>query len=141
MSASIKDAKPGERWEFFDGKHVAHGQVVAINGGAFMAWGTAFGATICALDDLRPGWKKVANADGTPYEEPKPLPDFGECWAARDRDGEAVLTSTRPFLPHEGSTCWDTHDDSLTLKGMSFRPELPWDKTACKVRVRLEVVE
>jgi hypothetical protein len=82
---------------------------------------------------------KVANSDGTPYEEPAPMPDFGVCWAARAKSGRVMIS---PSMPTLGSTgLWRVRDsDYVVIGAFSFRPDLPWDKTACKVRVRLEVV-
>lgn len=145
MSASIKDAKPGERFELEHGKDedpsvatiVLLGQTVAV------AWCNPHlirrnGQPSCGIDPLFEfdfaGWRKTHNADGTPYEEPPPLPEFGECWAERDRDGVVIL-SDEPIRP-------DRVCSSLIVVGkIAFRPDLPWDRTACKVRVRLEVAE
>ena len=62
----------------------------------------------------------------------------GECWAARDEDGEVCLFREKPEL---NGDVWDcTFETGVKIGYISFRPDLPWNETACKVRVRLEVV-
>ena len=67
----------------------------------------------------------------------------GECWAARDEDGTVCLFYGHPekFDKSPVGGHWDTSGQLVNLGHISFRPELPWNETACKVRVRLEVVE
>jgi hypothetical protein len=132
MSA-IKDAKPGERWEFDN----STGIVVAFTlREPLMAIRRQNGTyLILTLAECGDCWRKTHNADGTRHEEPR---EFGECWAARDEDGGVCLHAGNPFAK---TASWISNYNVVSLGKISFRPELPWDKTACKVRVRLEVVE
>jgi hypothetical protein len=138
--STIKDAKPGERWEFGNSKGIV---VEFLESGRQMAVCRYDGVHIVmGLMECGNSWRKTHNSDGTPYEESKPLPDFGECWAARDKNGNVYVFVDMP-LHRNGNWYADDgqNDDSCFLGKISFRPELPWHQTACKVRVRLEVVE
>jgi hypothetical protein len=144
MSA-IKDAKPGERWSADAGATLWEGVIVEMAGQLFLAYLNQKKPVVLYLEECGNGWRKVANADGTPYEEPKPLPDFGECWAARDFSGLVYLSEDQPSKQetiNRGIKIGHFNaDESVSLGKIQFRPDLPWHETACKVRVRLEVVE
>lgn len=142
MSASIKDAKPGERWERESGDPTwpTFIGVVVDCCGLVLAVRKPTGIHCMELFDcMAHGWRKTHNADGTPYEEPAPMPDFGECWAARDEDGMVFAYESKPFIV--GNFYRIKDGDFFCLGRFSFRPELPWVQTACKVRVRLDVAE
>lgn len=132
MKLDLKNAEPGERWVWtsrYEGPtSYAHGVVVHLCGENYLAVRHGMNGEKALYSSEQAAifpWRKTHNADGTPYEAPNPLPDFGECWARQD--------SSEVYVWSEPSGL------AIAIGKMAPIPEI--QKHLKRVRLRLEVIE